>query len=230
LIGALKDKEPGPRAAAAEALGLLQADPEEIVPALVDALNDADGTVRLYTIMSLGRYGEKAHRAVAALATIVTKDNVVDVRRKAAEALGQVGAAAKSAAPALVEALQKDKDKDVRRWAAIALTKIGADAREEVPTLVKVLAEVLEKEQDRFVRSNVVHALGKLGKDAVEPLKKCLQTDVVIEVRLAAIEELGMIGPDAKDDVVIRLLTTATRDGRSAVREAAETALKKIQK
>ncbi len=39
-----------------------------------------------------------------------------------------------------------------------------------------------------------------------------------------------LIGPDAKDDVVIRLLTTATRDGRSAVREAAETALKKIQK
>jgi HEAT repeat protein len=196
----------------------------------VDALGDSDATVRLNVIGTLGRYGPMAQRAAAGLGNLLAKDGMRDVRRKAAEALGLIGPEAQSAVPAILEAMQKDKEVDVRRWAAIALTKIGVDGKESASAALKTLTEILNKEPDRFVRGYAAHALGKFGKEAIAPLKKCAESDVTVEVRLAAIEELGTIGPDAKDDAVIALLKSYTRDSRPAVKEAAETALKKIMK
>jgi HEAT repeat protein len=51
--------------------------------------------------------------------------------------------------------------------------------------------------------------------------------DESAEVRLAAIDELRLLGPAAK--AAIPALTAATRDGRAAVREAAAAALKAVQ-
>ena len=62
------------------------------------------------------------------------------------------------------------------------------------------------KDPDQFVRSHTVRTLGRLGKDAVEAvpaLAECLKDDVV-EVRLAAVEELGNLGPQAKAAVAWR--------------------------
>jgi HEAT repeat protein len=230
LLAALKDKEPGPRAAAAQAVGLVQAEPEDAMPLLVDALNDSDRNVRLAVMAGLAQYGPKAQRAAAGLGNLIAKDESPDVRKKAAETLSLIGPDGKAAAAALVDALQKDKDVDVRRWASIALAKMAGEAKDSVPNLAATLATVLEKEPDRFVRGHAAHALGKLGKDGVAPLQKCAANDIVVEVRLAAIEELGEIGPAANQDTVVKMLTAFLRDGRPTVREAAETALKKIQK
>ena len=95
--------------------------------------------------------------------------------------------------------------------------------------LAAILGTVLTKEPDQFVRSHTVHALGKLGKEAIEPLRKTVQTDIVAEVRLAAIEELGAMGPMANEESVVKLLTALQRDSRAIVRETADTALKRIQ-
>ncbi|GIW78515.1 MAG: hypothetical protein KatS3mg105_0322 [Gemmatales bacterium] len=73
-----------------------------------------------------------------------------------------------------------------------------------------------------------MRALGKIGKDAVSALIERVEKEPVVEVRLAAIVELGNIGPDAKDAVGV--LTAASKDGRKAIRDAATEALKKITK
>lgn len=230
LLAALKDAQPGPRAAAAEALGLIGADPEETVPLLIDALADSDAAVRLNVVTSLGRFGVKASRAAGPLGEIVVKDKDADVRKKAAESLAMMGPAAKVASAGLAEALQKEtKSAEVRRWAAIALGKIGPEAKEAAPMLAVILGGVLDKEPDQFVRSHTVRALGKLGKDAIPSLQKTAQNDLVVEVRLAAIEELGAIGPMANEESVVKLLTALQRDSRGVVREAAATALKRVQ-
>jgi HEAT repeat protein len=74
-----------------------------------------------------------------------------------------------------------------------------------------------------------VHSICAVGgkSDAVIQALIGKLNDESSEVRIAAIDELRLIGPDAK--AAIPELTNATRDGRAAVREAATEALKKIR-
>ena len=52
--------------------------------------------------------------------------------------------------------------------------------------------------------------------------------DQLLEVRLAAIEALGTLGPEAK--AALPVLRAAKTDAQSAVREAAAEAIRKIEK
>ena len=229
LTGALKDSHPGVRAAASWSLGQLSSVDSEIakgaLPALTDCLADSDVAVRTNATYALGRVGQLAATATTALGEVAAGDRISAVRKEACKTLGAIGPKAAPAVPSLVKALH-DPQVDVRQQAAIALGKIGPDAGPALPELIKAA-----RETDKSVRCHAIHAIGSLGKSgigAIPELVKIMKDDDVIEVKLAAIDELASFGPDAAE--AVEPLKLAAKDGRIAIREAANDALKKIQK
>ena len=106
-------------------------------PLLVEALWDTDEAVRALVTSELVDMGESA---VPALVDAVADDDLVNLRRRAAEVLGRMGPHARSAVPTLVEALA-DGDAYLRYRAAGALERIGPGASEAVPALVWALGD-----------------------------------------------------------------------------------------
>ncbi len=228
LAAALKDSDPGVRAAAAESLGRLSEYARDALPELLEAFKDkkADRFVRGYAAFAIGRVGGSGARdAVPALAEALTdKDTPEAVRRSAATAIGALKEDGAAGAMALGQAL-KDPNVDVRRAAATALGQIGADAR----TALAALKDAA-KDQDKFVRAQSLHVLGTMTQDANDVLRVLTDAtqDQVLEVRLAAIEALGNLGPDAK--AALPVLRGFKNDSQTAIRDAAVEALRKIEK
>jgi HEAT repeat protein len=229
LIDALKDASTQVRNHATESLALISRNDavltKDAVPNLIACLKDMDDSVRREAAFALGRMATVAESAVVPLASVAVSDSSNVVRKEAAKTLGAIGKKAEAAAADLSKALQ-DKDVDVRIQAAASLGQIGPGAAGALPELIKAV-----KDKDKAVRCEAIHTLGRLGKNAltaIPELLKVLKDEEVPEVRLAAIQELGEFGPDAKQ--AVEALTIASRDGRPALREAAQEALKKIQK
>jgi HEAT repeat protein len=107
-IGKLKDRAP--------------LDAIEVVPLLIDAMSDADPSVRAVAATYLGIIHEGGTDAVTALMEGL-KDQTPDVRRAAATALGSFGSDAEPAIPALRKA-STDPDDDVAREAGVSLVKL----------------------------------------------------------------------------------------------------------
>ena len=93
-----------------------------IVPVLIDALNDRESSVRVRTAQALCLLAEKAQLAVPALVEAL-QDEESYVRQWAATALGSIGLSAEAAIPALTESLL-DEDEFVRDEASRALDAI----------------------------------------------------------------------------------------------------------
>jgi hypothetical protein len=92
---------------------------KEIVPPLLEALADADGTVRELAAATLVKIGPDAVPPLTE--ALKAKDR--ETRANAAYVLGHLGQAARDALPALAKAL-KDDDKEVRRRVAYAMHSI----------------------------------------------------------------------------------------------------------
>jgi hypothetical protein len=92
---------------------------KDIVPALLEALADADGGVRQLAAATLVKIGPDAVPPL--IEAMKAKDR--ETRANAAYVLGHQIVPAREAMPALAKAL-KDEDKDVRRRAAYALHSI----------------------------------------------------------------------------------------------------------
>jgi hypothetical protein len=92
---------------------------KDIVPALLGALADPDGSVRHLAAATLVKIGPDAVPPL--IDALKAKDR--ETRANAAYVLAQLGESARDALPALAKAL-KDDDKEVRRRAAFALHNI----------------------------------------------------------------------------------------------------------
>lgn len=120
------------------------------------------------------------------------------VRAFAARALGDMGPAAKDAIPALIKAIAED-DSQFRTSlvaAAKALPKIGPEALTALPALIKAFEDPTH---DRVVRTDLAGVFGQLGagaRPAIPALQKAISKDHVA-VRIAAVEALAKMGPDA---------------------------------
>ena len=135
--------------------------------------------MRQQSVRALGKIRDK--RAVRALVSVQT-DDVVDVRREAAEALGRIGRV--DSIEPLTAALKKDEAVEVRRQAAEALEDIG-DTR-AVLSLITALGD-----QESPVRECVATVLGKMGdSQAIEPLTNLLETERNGKVKKAAADAL----------------------------------------
>lgn len=120
------------------------------------------------------------------------KDDVVEVRREAANTLIRLGEQAAGAAEAIGVALD-DQSIEVRDAAARALAGIGPPARAAVPALL----EAIEKGNWR-IRFEAARALGRIGvADSVVPVLIDVLRDRGVPARDAAAEALGNIGAGA---------------------------------
>ena len=132
------------------------------VPALSEALQHTEETVRIEAAYALAQIGDSAESAIPALMER-TKDDNVEVRRYLPEAFGSLGATAAPAVPALIEMLDNDADKQARFEAALALAQIGPAASDAVPVLANAL-----RDEDRYVRDNTIHALKRIDTPEAE--------------------------------------------------------------
>src|SRR5262245_34967203 len=227
LLAALKDEDAATRAEAAEAVSKIGEDAKAAIPDIAALLKDKELRVRLAAVVALGRFGPDAATAVDALAAVLKDETAVDIRREIIRALGLLGSAAKAGVPVLAKALAEDKSDEVRRQAILTLGRLGADAREALPALKLALKNDKDKTVREFAVRTLPAVLGSDAKDAVKDLAERLNVDPDGTVRLAIVQELGALGPAAKD--AIPALTIAQRDIQVGVREAASAALKKIE-
>lgn len=88
MMKALEDKDAGVRAAAAKAVGMIDPDPKEAVPALVKLMKqDKDESVKLAAIQGLAAMGEAAKEATGDLRAVVKDDMKGKLGRAAKDAL-----------------------------------------------------------------------------------------------------------------------------------------------
>ncbi len=225
LAEALKDKHAGTRAAAAESLKVAGDAAKPAVPALLVVARDKNEEkfCRLYALQIVSRQGKDTPDATKALVEILADAEALAViREAAAEGLGRLGNPA--SVPALALALQ-DKESKVRIAAAVSLGQLGAKAKEAWPAIVANL-----KSDDTALRYQLVRTMAALAKEKTEALvelAKLAENDGSPEIRIAAIQELGQLGPFARDQEPV--LARLVNDPRASVREAAGFALKKVK-
>jgi HEAT repeat protein len=177
LTVALKDSDPGVRAAAAQALGRL--DDKSAGNALAAALNDPSPEVQEQVVMALAELEDP--RAVPGLEKLLTTSTDADVREQAASRLGDLDLTV--APPALLNAL-KDSNGDVREAAANSLGNI--QDQKAVPALVPLLNDPDKDVQEATV--NALHNIG--GPEAMQALIGALKSRDP-KVRRMAAEALG---------------------------------------
>ncbi|MCI0683872.1 MAG: HEAT repeat domain-containing protein [Gemmataceae bacterium] len=228
FAGALKDSHAGARAAAAAALNSLGEKAALALPQLTHVAQDkkADRLPRLYAVQIISRLQADQAEAGPLLAGIATDaDAPATVRLAALDGLGRRERTSKEEAQALVQVLQ-DKTVELRRAAAASLATLGEQA---APPWTQVQARL--QDADNTVRFQLIRVAGIIARDqkeAVTALAELAAKDAHVENRLAAIGELGQLGPTAAS-AADALATIAAQDARAALREAAAAALKKIR-
>jgi HEAT repeat protein len=230
LAGALKDKHEGTRRAAAEALKNLGMAAEAALPELIVLAKDssADRFSRSYALQIISLHGKEDKGTAPALVhALGEKGAHATVRQAAAEGLGRLGGDDPATVTALATALTSAPP-EVRRSAAAALGEIGAKAGPAWPAIKTTLEDRKGDSAIRFPLIRTAAVLAKEHADAVPVLAKLAQDDEAAENRLAAIQELGELGPTAAPATPV-LQGIAQGEARATLRQAAQLALKKIK-
>jgi HEAT repeat protein len=256
LVEQLSSKEAQSRQNAAVALGQSANKSDVVVTALVNAVGDADPTVRRAAIEALrvlkpdpeksipqmvkvlesassevaisivGVMAEAGEKAVPRINAALEHPNA---RYWAALIVEEIGPKAKEAVPAIVKALADAKEPDVRRELVLALGAIGPDAKAAVPTLVELVSD-----KDPAIVIAATYSLGQLGTaatSATDVLKKgtAAKDDFL---RLVSAWALAAVNPKDKDiqKTVVPLLVSGLVDSdERGVRHAAAQAIVQLQ-
>lgn len=127
LREALHADDPIVRREALRAIGKLRErasiDPQIVIPALLEALDDTDALVRNMAVTYLGIVRDSPEKEVAGLIKALSDDNS-EVRQAAAAALAEYGTLADPAIPALKKAAN-DPDDEVKREAGRTLVRLS---------------------------------------------------------------------------------------------------------
>jgi HEAT repeat protein len=220
LIGALKDKSPRVRAAAAESLWGAsnlgdEDDPEreKVIRALNDALEDSDAMVRYHATFALRFLGPRASIAVQRLIERMRTDSYELTRAAAAETLTSVGLVSNEMIPAFRDATH-DTNPKVRAAAATSLAGWGQHSREGLPELKALLSD--GDPEVRYAAASALAAVGEIVKecDCLRELIARLEDDD--RTATAAISALANMGPVAADAVskLIQIIETPTKENQ----------------
>jgi len=203
LIRALKDEDYWVRWRAAESLGRI-GDKRAVEP-LIEILNDTNYMVQTEVAWALRQIREPAVKPLIK----ALKDEVSDVRMRAAEALGKIAWQPKDDIEKAYYLIAK------KQWEE--LVKLGKPA-------VEPLIEAL-KDKDKYVRSKVAEALGNIGdRRAVEPLIEAL-IDKDEDVRRSAVVAHRYIGYGRAVKPIIKSL----KDEYKYYRKVVKVTLEKIK-
>ena len=212
---------------------------EDVVPILIEGLEDPNSEIRSHSARLLSRLGPLADQAVPALRTrLRTRGERSSVRFWTLVALSKVGPAAEAALPELLKLLSTMEENE-RYLPAQALGSIGPPARAAVPQLVKMLKErstvrntdaattalvsigadavpsVIEMLQDKSRNRRLVDTssvmLVQIGKPAVPHLLRLLEVDDAEIVERAALVLL-QIGEPAVSEMMARMQSTSNTD------------------
>jgi HEAT repeat protein len=226
LTAVLKDKDASLRASAAEAMGEVGPKAKMAVPALIGALKDTEAKVRESAAEALGKIGAADEKVISALLAAL-QDKEDSVIRAVVLAFIQFGAKAKSAIPSLLD-LIRSADRKQRAGACVLLGSIGPAAKEAIPTLEKQAQE----DSEVIVRLFAHTALAQIDPSRLTAVVRRLIAEVQgknEEVRLAAAECLGFLGPDARD-ALSTLRELRERSNDIALNFALVDAIEKIEK
>ena len=217
---------------------------ESVVPALMTALSDDNGVVRLAAVKSLGELQDP--RAIAALGKTLREDTDPRVRRAAAEALGHIDD--NRAVPHLVAALRDERVADVReaiveslgeiddpsalaavaavvRDSSVGVRRAAASALDEFedPSALPALLSMV-RDTDAEVRRHVAQGLSDLESPQTMDALIALSRDTDAEVRSAAVDGLGNL----EDARALPALLAALSDANAEVRSQAADAIHNI--
>ena len=210
-----------------------------VVPALIEVRTKGSSSARHDTLNVLGRIGEILAKNGQSTDTIrdaliaSLKDDSTKVRTNAIEELSDIRAASAETFIALIGALSDNSD-SVRAGAEDALIELGEHA---ATMIAPMLADALTSSQSAVTRGHVVDVLGGIGEAlvdegesgemVVEPLLVALR-DTAEDVRRNAADEFGEM--PATSPEVRAALTSALNDSSKAVRNAAQKAIRRIEK
>ena len=222
-----EDTSPKVREAAAAALGDVgketnnPAATQNMIPALTQALKDADHLVRRSAAYALGSLGAGAAGAQDALAAALG-DPRPEVRQNVAWALGKIGVAG---LPTIRKALG-DGDSLVKRDAAAALAPLDPkSARAALAELLPLCGEN-NSEVRKAALIVLVKIVGPEDTAAIAPIRQAL-LDPDAEVRANAALAMSNIG--GKDSAAaVPVLLDALRRGDLDLRRQAAAAIKNI--
>ena len=235
LRAALQNREASVRQRSAYALQAIRPDPKEAVPVLVESLRHEDDLIRRWAAAFLADLageattGPETGDALEALAGVLKKEAVSDVRAQAVRAVGAILAHLddKPKAPLEQELVQEliarvaDVNAEVRQQAVLALGQIGAARKGQGPIrqALPVLLETLKK--GRPFQVDAALALGRIGLAA--PLIDALKQSDSERVRAGAAYALELIGPEAS--AYLQELMAALKDPDAHVRHRVALAL-----
>ena len=210
-----------------------------VVPALIAAQEMDSSSARHDVIDVLGRIGEILAKSGQSTDTIrdaliaSLNDNSTKVRTNAIDELSDIRAASTETFTALIGVLSDGSD-SVRARAEDALIELGEHA---ATTVAPMLADALMNSQSSVTRGHVVDVLGAIGEAlvddgnsgemVVEPILVALR-DTAEDVRRNAADELGEMRATSPE--VRTALTQALKDSSKAVRDAAQKAIRRIEK
>lgn len=210
-----------------------------VVPALIAAQEMDSSSARDDVIDVLGRIGEILAKNGQSTDTIrdaliaSLNDSSRKVRTNAIDELSDIRAASTETFTALIGVLSDGSD-SVRARAEDALIELGEHA---ATTIAPLLADALTNSQSSVTRGHVVDVLGAIGEAlvddgnsgemVVEPILVALR-DIAEDVRRNAADELGEMRATSPE--VRTALTQALKDSSKAVRDAAQKAIRRIEK
>ena len=210
-----------------------------VVPALIAAQEMDSSSARHDVIDVLGRIGEILAKSGQSTDTIrdaliaSLNDSSRKVRTNAIDELSDIRAASTETFTALIGVLSDGSD-SVRARAEDALIELGEHA---ATTIAPLLADALTNSQSSVTRGHVVDVLGAIGEAlvddgnsgemVVEPILVALR-DTAEDVRRNAADELGEMRATSPE--VRTALTQALKDSSKAVRDAAQKAIRRIEK
>ena len=176
---------------------------EAAIPALVAALGDKDGDVRINAAEALGNLGSAA---VPALLKAL-KDEDKEVVRAAVEVLGDSGDG--RAVKPILDILKARKDDDLTAEAIGALGCLKAG--EAAEPLIAILAD---KKSPEDWRHRAADALGGIGDKRAVPVLKGTLTEGDDYLKTASAESLAELGDEEGVKAVLRIM----KEGPSAKR------------
>jgi HEAT repeat protein len=190
------------------------------VKKLAQQMNSGDANVRVAAAKELRR--AKKDPKLTPIIVQACKDIDVDVRVYGYYAVYKADAREEGVVDVLLDGLG-DPSEQVRRAVASALGEMNPFPNTVLPYMVKRLVD-----PDERVRQLLQPALSDMGGLGMGALVRHIETKDD-DLRLAIVNTLGAMGPNAKN-ALLRLQKIANEDANPEIKEAAQSAMKKISK